>query len=62
MTNFGVVTSFNLTGMMKRSLELVGMFSGCEISKTAANVAGSFRCTRASAAAGDDDAAASDSD
>jgi hypothetical protein len=62
LSSGGVVTSFNINGMMKRTQELVGMFSGCEISKTAANVAGSFRCSRATAsidspAAGAGDAA-----
>jgi hypothetical protein len=46
LTNLGIVTSFTVNLMMTHGGELVGTFSGCEISKTAANVAGSFRAVK----------------
>lgn len=52
--NYGTTTSFNFVGSVTPEGELVGTFSGCEISKSAGSVSGVFKA----APAGDD----SDSD
>lgn len=47
--NFGVTTSFNLGALLTAKGELVGSFSGCEMSKTSGTVSGVFRAGKAAA-------------
>jgi hypothetical protein len=47
IASFGVTTSFNLTALLSKDGELVGQFSGCEMTKVSGTVSGVFRAAKA---------------
>lgn len=46
IASFGVTTSFNLNGLLSKDGELVGQFSGCEMTKVSGTVSGVFRAAK----------------
>lgn len=53
--NFGVTTSFNLSCLLSKDGELVGSFSGCEMTKTSGTVSGVLRAAKSAAGDGTDE-------